>query len=337
MLLDKQVMKIWSFLFLIVNVCANELLEKPASPNQKELNSTVHAELDYLLWFSNQNGLHSPTVATGESPNLHSKWSSGVRAAMGLQPMHWNIELCYIYYSTSSSDTANANIETILSSTPSTAGIFEVGEKWRLHFNRLDLQLGRKLLFGNHFLLEPFFGIEGLNISQKFDCTVNTVFLDLMTDLPATNVVDSKNKNTLLGIGPRAGFKANFDFKAGFGLYGNCGLNILWGHFKIKQDYNQTDYYSSSNSTVLVDQVKDLSQCGSILNTDLAIGCNWKHLFQKPNLELVLKAGWEQQYYIDIVRFQDFYLQQTTLGTAAYATNGNLALSGLTIGVLLRY
>src|SRR5581483_6538511 len=108
------------------------------------------------------------------------------------------------------------------------------------------------------------------------------------------------------------------------------------GKFKIKQKYNETDYYSSS-STVLVDQVKNLSQDGSILNTDLEIGFNWRYFFQKPNLELALKAGWEQHYYIDVVRFQDFYLQQMSLGTAAYTTNGNLTLSGLTVGVLLRY
>ncbi len=322
---------------LIVNISANELSDQVASPYQKELNCIIYAELEYLLWYSNQDGLHSPTVATGKSPHLNSEWSSGVRATIGGHPTHWDIELCYTYYSISSSDTANANIETILTSTPSTAGIFKVGEKWNLHFNRLDLQLGRKLSFGDHFLLEPFFGIEGLDVTQNFDLSVNTAFLDLITDLPATNVVDSKNKNLLLGIGPRMGFKANLDFKAGFGLYSHFGINILWGNFKIKQDYSQKDYYSSSDPIVLGDQVNDLSQGGSILNTDLEIGFHWRHLFQKSNLELALKAGWEQHYYIDIVRFQDFYLQQTSLGTAAYTTNGNLALSGLTVGILLRY
>jgi hypothetical protein len=324
-------------LFLMVHASAAQPADKPVSPYKKELDSIVSAEVDYLLWFSNQDGLHSPTVATGKYPNLGSKWSSGVRAAIGGQSAHWDIDLCYTYYSTSSSDTANANIGTILSSTPSTAGIFEVGEKWHLNFNRLDLQLGRKLLFGNHFLLEPFFGVEGLDVSQKFDLSVNTIFLDLTTSLPATNIVDSKNKNSLLGIGLRAGTKANLDFKAGFGLYGNVGLNILWGRFKIKQDYNQTDYYSSGSSTVLVDQGKGLSQGGSIFNADLELGFNWRHLFPKPNLELALKAGWEYHYYADIVRFQDFYLQQISLGTASYTTNGNLTLSGLTVGAILRY
>jgi len=320
-------------LFLMAHASANE----PSSLYQKEFDSVVSAEVDYLLWFSNQDVLHTPTVATGKSPNLSSKWSSGVRAAMGGQSAHWDIELCYTYYSTSSSDTVNANIDTILSSTPSTAGIFEVGEKWHLHFNRLDLQLSRKLLFGDHFLLEPFFGVEGLDVSQKFNHNINTIFLDLTTALPATNIVDSRNRNSLLGIGPRAGVKVNLDFKAGFGLYGNVGLNILWGKFKIKQDYNQTDYYSSGSSTILVDQGKGLSQESSIFNADLELGFNWRHFFPQQNLELALKIGWEYHYYVDIVRFQDFYLQQMSLGTASYTTNGNLALSGLTIGVVLRY
>lgn len=324
-------------LFLITNISANELAEKTVSSYQKELDSVVYAEVDYLLWFSNQEGLHSPAVATGKSPHLGSHWSSGIRAAVSGQPAHWDIELCYTYYSTSSSDTAHANIKTILNSTPSTAGIFKVGEKWKLQFNRLDLQLGRKILFGNRFLLEPFFGLEGLDIFQKFDLNIKTIFLDLTTDLPATNIVDSKNKNSFLCIGPRVGFKANVDFKAGFGLYGNFAANILWGKFKIKQDYSQTDNYASNSSTVLVDQDNHISQSGSILNTDLEIGFIWKYLFQKPSLEFALKAGWEQHYYIDIVRFRDFHLQQTSLGTANYTTNGNLALSGLAVGISLRY
>lgn len=319
---------------LFLNISANQPSE---SVYKKELDCVVYSELDYLLWFSNQDGLHSPTVATGKSPHLNSHWSSGVRAAIGQQPSHWDTKLCYTYYSTSSCDQSNANIETILNSTPSTAGIFEVGEKWHLHFNRLDLQLGRKILFGRHFLLETFFGLESLDISQKFDLNVKTIFLDLTTALPATNAVNSKNRNSLLGIGPRAGFKAHFDFKAGFGLYGNFGVNILWGKFKIKQKYNETNYYSSSDSTVLVDQSQHTSQSSSVLNTDLEMGFNWRYLFQKSNLEFALKAGWEQHYYIDIVRFQDFYLQQTSSGTAAYTSNGNLSLSGLTLGVSLRY
>lgn len=326
-----------AILFLMSPVFANSLSNKTASPYQKELDSIVYAEVDYLLWFNNQDGLRSPTVATGQSPHLSSTWSSGVRVAIGGQPAHWDMQLCYTYYSTRSNNTANANAETILTSTPGTAGIFEVSEEWNLSFNRLDLRLGRKLLLNDHFLLEPFFGVEGLDVSQKFDLTINTIFLDLMTDLPATNIVDSENKNSLLGIGPQTGFKADLDFKAGFGLYSNFGVSILWGKFKIKQDYNQTDYYSSSSSTVLVDQVKGLSQGGSILNIDLEMGFKGRYLFQKPNLELALKAGWEQHYYLNIVRFQDFYLQQTSSGTAAYTTNGNLALSGLTVGVLLRY
>lgn len=339
-------MKIWSLisllvpatnLFLTVNVSASELSDKPASPYQKELDSAVSTEIDYLLWFSNQDGLHSPTVATGKSPNLPSKWSSGVRAAIAGQRAHWNTELCYTYYATRSTDTAHADIETILSSTPSTAGIFKVREMWNLHFNRLDLQLGRKILFGDHFLLEPFFGVEGLGIFQKLNLTTSTVFLDLTTALQATNVVDSKNKNSVLGIGPRAGVKANLDLKGGFGLYGMLGVNILWNKFIIKQDYNETDYYSSSSPTTLVDQVKSLSQGGSVFNADLEIGFNWRYLFKTSNLEMTLKAGWEQHYYIDIVRFCDFYLQQTSLGTAAYSTNGNLALSGFTVGMFLKY
>ncbi len=210
-------------------------------------------------------------------------------------------------------------------------------EKWNLNFNRLDWEIGYKILFGNLFLFRPFLGLQGIDAGQTFDLDVSTAFLDLDTSLPSTDVVESNNTNSFLSIGPRAGFNAHFQFGAGFGLFGSLAANILWGRFHLKQEYSQIDYFASASPTVLVDQTQKISQHDSIFNCDLAIGFDWKYYFPKRNLELVLKADWEQHYYADMVRFQDFYLQQTSEGTSSYITNGNLTLSGFTFGVLLRY
>lgn len=307
------------------------------SPYEKELCAVVYGELDYLLWFTNQNGFQSPLVATGKSPDLGSQWSSGVRATLGAQSSCWDTQLSYSYYSTHPEATANAEIATILSSSPSTTGIFEVKERWNLNFNRIDLEFGRKILFGNLFLFRPFFGLQGIDAGQTFDLDISTVFLDLTTGQPSTDLIESNSKNSLLGIGPRVGFSADFQLGAGFGFFGSLAANILWSRFNLKQDYNQTDYFSSSSPTVLVDQTQSASLHDSIFNCDLVIGFGWRRHFPQKNLELLLKADWEQHYYADTVRFQDFYLQKTSQGTAAYSTNGNLTLSGFTFGISLRY
>lgn len=307
------------------------------SPYKKEFDSIVYTELDYLLWFTNQSGFQSPTVATGKSPNLDSQWSSGVRATLGVQPSSWDTQLCYSYYSTSPQAAVNADIATILSSSPSTAGIFEVKEKWNLNFHRLDWELGRKIAFGHLFLFRPFFGLQGVDASQAFDLDVSTAFLDLTTGLPSTDIIESNNTNSLLSLGTRAGFNANLQLGSGFGFFGSFAANILWSRFHIKQEYSQTDHFSSGSSTVLVNQTQNVTLYDSIFNCDLTIGLDWRHSFPKANLELLLKTGWEQHYYANMVRFQDFYLQQTSEGTAAYSTDGHLTLSGFTFGVSLRY
>lgn len=297
----------------------------------------IYGELDYLFWVANPNGLFCPTVATGSSPVLDPSWGSGLRACLGTRPSSWDTKLGYSYYSTSSHDASHADIETILSGTPSTSGIFEVGEEWKLNFNRIDWEFGRKIAFHDHFAMRPFFGIEGLDIGQKFDLDTNTAFLDVNEDLPATNVVTSNNKNLFLAIGARAGFDAFFKVGKGIEFFGNFSGSVLWGRFRIKQHYNETDFFSTGASSVLVSQTKQLSQSDSIFNCDLGLGFNWKHYFLKPRLGLLLKLGWEQHFYTDLVRFQNFYLQQTSSGTAAYFSDGNLSLSGLTFGILLDY
>ena len=304
---------------------------------QEKDDPIVYGELDYLLWFTNQDELHYPTVATGVSPNLKSKWDSGVRASIRVQPSSWDTKLCYSYYATSPHTEVNANAETILTSFPNTAGIFQVGAKWILNFNRLDWEFGRKLLFGQNFFFRPFFGLEGLDIDQTFNLNTNTTFLNLDDGLPATDIIKSKNRDSLLSVGALSGFNASFYLGSGFEFYGNFSGSILWGKFRIKQKYSQTDFYSSGSSNQLIKQTKKLSQSGSIFNCDIGIGFDWRHHFQKSKLDLLLKLGWEQHYYTDIIRFQDFYLQQASLGTAAYSSNGNLSLSGFTFGVVLGY
>ena len=304
---------------------------------KEERHCVVYGELDYLLWFANQSGLHYPTTATGSSPHLNSNWDSGVRATIGVQPSRWDTRLAYTYYSTHSNDQVSANPETILTSYPSTAGVFKVSAKWSLNFNRLDWEVGRKILFGRNFSLRPFFSLEGLDADQKFHLNTKTISLDLSTGLPLTDVINAKNKNSLLSIGVRAGFNAGFRLGAGFEFYGNLAGSILWGQFKLKQHYNQTDFYSPSGSATLVDQSKHLSQKDSIFNCDLGIGFDWKHHFEKSKLDLLLTFGWEQHFYTDMLRFQDFYLQQVSAGTADYSSNGNLSLSGFSFGVALGY
>lgn len=316
--------------FIGINGYADE--PSPEAPQS----SFVYGEIDYLLWFANQDELQTPTVSTGSFPELGSRWGSGVRAGIGLAPPYCDTKLYYSYYSTRASATASANIETILSSTPSTTGIFEVGTNWTLDFNRIDWELGKKLLF-DHFALRPFFGLEGLYTTQKLVTTTNTIFLDLSTGLPATDLIRSDNKNRFLSIGTRAGFNTNFDLGAGFEFYGDFSGSLLWGNFRIKQKYTQTDVYAGNLSIEVMNKSQQLSQNGSIFNYDLGIGFNWKHSFPKQKFELLLKLGWEQHYFADIVRFQDFYLQQTSLGTAAYLSRGNLALSGVVCGIFLGF
>lgn len=310
---------------------------EPESFYKKELSSFVYGELDYLLWFTNQNGFRSPSLVTGKSPDLGSKWSSGGRGTIGFRPSYCDIRLSYSYYSNSVKAGVECDTTTVFSFSPSTSGIFSVQEHEDLRFNRIDWEVGKDFRCTDCFLFRPFFGLQGLGTKQTFDPEVRTVFLDLTTGDPAVNIANAHNTNSFLSLGARVGFEGDLRLGAGFSAFGNFAANILWGRFNIRQHYSQTEYFSSGSPTVLADQTRKITIHDSIFNYDLGIGFDWRRYFPKKDLELVVKLGWEQHYYADMVRFRDFAFEQTGEGSTGYCENGNLTLSGCSFGVLLRY
>lgn len=338
---------------------------------------TIYSELDYLFWTATQDGLSYATISSATIPAtdglsylgekdlfLDPKWSSGVRGSLGIKPLNsfWDTNLSYTYYSTKSSKSVHAESLSIASSpSDKSAGKillgtfsydlfaefpgpmeFDNASSWKLNFNRIDWELGRKIVIGSDFSLRPFFGLQGLSTTQKVSGSLNTVFLGLYGALPITNVITLNGKNCFDALGLRTGFNGSFHFGYGFDFYGNISGSILWGKFEINQECGQVNVNSEREMIALSKETIDHSHQASIFNCDLGLGFDWKHCFVKTKQVVLLRFGWEQHFYTDINRFQNFCIGQIDGGNRApffdrNGQRGNLSLSGFVVGVFFAY
>lgn len=333
----------------------------------------VYSDLDYLLWFVNEDGLSYTTVAKTENSTssnfsyqerdqfLNPGWRSGFRGKLGIQPKHigWDTNFSYIYYYSSTNESIDTSASTL--SSPNTYGTsilsdaaFQLFEEfpgpltsyakgdWNFHFNRIDWEFGRKLALASDFLMRPLIGLEGVWIGQTVSESVQTTFTELNEGLPSTNLIEIKNKGRFLGIGSKVGLDTVFHLGAGFSFYGSAMGNILWGRFQIDQILAQTDVFLNATEVDLGSESIDHSHFASIFNWDLDLGFSWKHIFPKRGRSITLKFGWEQHFYSNMDRFQNFYVEDIVGKSALFAFDrnlqkGNLSLSGFSFGVLLTF
>jgi hypothetical protein len=219
---------------------------------------------------------------------------------------------------------------------------FDVDAKFSLHFDRLDGEIGRKIYFGTDFMIRPFFGIEGLLLSQIIKERHLTVFQSLDNGDPVKDLLTVDNKNRLLSIGPKGGFNGSFYLGKGFGFSGALSGSILWGRFHIKQQFDQNDTYLNGTVLILGEELIDHSHYASIFNCDINLGVEWSYLFSNDKKMVTLKFGWEDHFYTNINRFQNYYIEEVNSSNAIYSFDrnlqkGNLALSGFTFGCSLYY
>ena len=213
---------------------------------------------------------------------------------------------------------------------------------WHLHFNRVDWEFGRSISLGSDFVIRPLFGIEGVWITQKVREWINTTFTELNEGFATLNKIEIENKNRFFGVGSKGGFSGLFKLGKGFAFQGQFAGNVLWGGFRIRQGIDQTNFFVDGQSANLGSEAIHHSHYASVFNLDVGLVLSWSHLFEKSGRSLMIKCGWEQHFYTNMDRFQNFYVADMVGEEKVFAFDrnvqrGNLTLSGFSFGVAVNY
>ena len=268
--------------------------------------------------------------------------SPGFKAALGVDLSHdmWDfmVEYAWLYSHQSnsvSSDDLNTGILPLFSYTPNNsvlesttyatssgaAGfVSQANSSWSLHFNNINVELGKSIDVTCNFVLHPHFGLQGSLQTQHFTAGYD---VSSYTD-PATSLGNNevKFKQTFWGVGPRIGMDGLWQCCDHFGLFANTGFSALWGQFKATATSYDTNVTADYSDVLIADQVYRPSTLSPMMQ--LSVGAQTDWMVWKTR-RLAVHAAWEGQVW--------FFQNQHSSSIA----DTNLLLQGLTLGARVDY
>ncbi|CCB89362.1 mOMP-like family protein [Simkania negevensis Z] len=300
--------------------------------------------VDFIYWTAREEGLayameganasifnaNLPTIPKGKILDPDWCFDPGFKVGAGLDMQYdgWDVYANYTWFHNSSHDSLNKPngfLPTIpnflfflfnLFPTPPASFAFESAKQdWSLHFNTIDLELGRGYYISRFLTLRPHVGLKGTwqdqDIRTKYTLVEQEIF----------QVHQHQNS---WGIGIRAGLEGCWYFIRSFGLYGDFALSGMWSGFsntrKDNRIQNDQTRVNILDTRYLNHSVKPVIEFG--------LGLRYELLYHNDDFRFLIQAGWEEQIWFGYNQIIDL---------AEYGDRGNLSLQGFTLEVRLDF
>lgn len=267
----------------------------PAGPRVAH-GADVGITADFIWWKATQEGGYAVassktetkddvTTVTEHKKNYSEKWAPGFKAGLGLNLGHdgWDVLGQYTWLNAKNTHTVDQS-----------------NNRWELHFNVIDLELGRNFYVSQYLTLRPFMGLKGT--WQKHEAVEFTKQDKDTKDLSHYNIDQ-------FGIGIRGGFNTSWYLTKSFSIYGNMAFANMWSDYdkNFEKDYTKNTVVEANDNYT----IKHL--------LELELGLRWETWFYDDSYHLAIQAGWEQQVWSNWVRL------------AASTAAEDLNLHGLTL------
>lgn len=226
---------------------------------------------EFLYWRADEDGLAyaantrvSPDLTSYNAKDLdiHGEWKPGTRVAVGYlfdNFDQWDLTLGWTYFY----DKANQRREgstfptgVAITSAPShqliphwfaalgpTASSAEA--HWNVHFNTVDLEVGRNYFISKNISLRPHMGVRGVWIDQDYKAKYNGVWTVLIIPTASLPVAEFLENHTKFkgdldykGAGLVTGADLLWRFTPNWGFFGRVGGSLTYGRFDVKERFN---------------------------------------------------------------------------------------------------
>jgi len=277
--------------------------------------------------------------STGRVYAPHSKLKPGFKALLGVHLGFdsWDVfaEYTWLYSKAQGSvhtNTLNTGILPLFAYTPhnsslanttysanagATGFISSASSTWQLHFNNLNLELGKSLPFSCHMMLYPHFGLQVSWQKQHFRSTYQVNSFTTPTTSLGNNRVYFDQK--FWGFGPRVGLYGLWKFSKYVGLFVDSAVALLWGQFKATASSYDTNTVAGYTDVLIAEQLYSPHSLSPVL--ELSPGFVADFWFCANKYRCVAKAAWETQVW---------FLQNQHASTIA---DTSLLLQGLTLSL----
>lgn len=195
---------------------------------------------------------------------------------------------------------------------------------WNLHFNVIDLELGRNFYISPRLTLRPHFGLKGTWQKQQLHVSFSnpvTALGAFFTNDPS-NSVNMRNKFSNWGIGPRAGINTAWHFYRLFSLVGDIAVTGLLDHFSATRFDTRHEVVGGVVSNDSAVHLKNSFYTFAPV-VEWMLGFRFEKWTLHNDYHFAFDAGWESQHWL----FQNQFIR----AYSAESNNGTLGMHGLTL------
>lgn len=184
---------------------------------------------------------------------------------------------------------------------------------WLMHYNTIDLELGRNFFISKNVTLRPHIGLRAATIHQSVKANYDSIFNSIEWVDAGVPLGDAfrtfsnndrfKGKNDFDGVGLRGGFDTNWNFLENFAFYGKLSGAILYGRFDVHENFKSDGTFSvvdfteaagvSFNLTNAYDLTIDDNYHRIRSTLQAAFGFTWHTGFNDDKQHLFISLGYE--------------------------------------------
>lgn len=308
-------MRFWYLIFILLWFFSNQIYAK-----QNTTHSTT-AFADLLYWRmregSTENWAQVITPAgANQSDTLIDapfRWNTGLRIGVNYkQEQTFDSTIYYTGYQSKALNHASGRVFSAFlgnffanNTNGANFGPFyqSANVQWRIAYNTLDFDLGKKFDVTPILTVRPFLGLKGASINQTISSNWEgpmTTVLGVDTPITTFSTATETLKNNFWGIGPTLGLNTTWSLykneKTSFNVLGNFSAALLRGEWSFRDVYeNNTPAAININTTNLV---------GLAPMAGTFIGMEWSH--QLPKADMGIRLGYEAQVWFNQLQFYSY-------------------------------
>ncbi len=272
---------------------------------------------DFIWWRAQEDGLVYAFDGASTTPGVSAskgrihqprfKYEPGFKVGFGLKFRHdgWDFYSNYTWLQTNSDQTKRTTHKPASSSlisnyliegtVPAFVSIAnEAKANWSLHFNALDLELGRNFWISRWLTLRPQFGLKFSWIKQNYHVQYEDASTVTGSGLADANI-RLHNEQRQWGLGIRTGLDAAWYMWRKWCIYGEFDFTALWNSMHITR--KDTTSSPDTESFTSLNTKRRNHPVTAIL--ELGLGLRFETTFHNDDYLFMLQAGWEDQIWFD--------------------------------------
>ncbi len=270
------------------------------------------------------------TISAGKTVSVGKDWAPGFKVGLGLNMGHdgWDLYTQYTWLHASNTksqkgdylknpqiisgynvpyvNTIDEGTEVVMNNGDTYfSGFSENKSKWNLHFNAVNIELGRNFYLSQFLTIRPHMGLKGTWQSHDWKTTsiaqTGKKFVVATSDADmATYGIGSNKHYSVWGIGVRGGLNMEWYMSKCWSIYGDFSLSTLWtNYYKQTLTIAMEDIGIENPTSTIIVNFADGNAYKCKYIAELELGFRWETWLYDDNYHFAIQAGLEQQTWIN--------------------------------------